>query len=360
MLYYLSVSLTRKMKKIEKNKITYIHFLLTILVILVHSANNNSLFERIFSIEVGIGQFAIPLFFIISGFLFFHKANTINDVKNKIIKRFYSLVIPYLIWNLIYYIFHLILEPETKCSLETLIDVILNYSYNPVFWYIHQLILLTIISPIIYYFVIIYKSEIILFISLSLLIILDINIPFINEDAIIYYSFGALLSRLYKEKRFKIINKEKIVIPLVLSIVLYALNRQIHKYIFSNIELLPYYTLTIIYLRISVAMTIFYICDMLFNYKSVPIFMLNNFFLYSIHYIIVRFIIILTNNHLIKYINNDNFIIIQIIIFIISPIICICISNYLSLFLSKNTPKFYNLITGNRLSIINHRYTNKK
>ena len=97
-------------------------------------------------------------------------------------------------------------KKKIKAHVSNSSDAILNYSYNPVFWYIHQLILLTIISPIIYSFVIIYKSEIILFISLSLLIILDINMPFINEDAIIYYSFGALLSRLYKEKRFKIIS----------------------------------------------------------------------------------------------------------------------------------------------------------
>ena len=332
----------------NKHKITYIHFILSILIILIHSINNNTRFEKFFSIEAGIGQFAVPLFFIISGFLFFYNAKNIQDIKNKVIKRFYTLLIPYLIWNLIYYFFHLILEIDTTFSITTLLDAILNYSYNPVFWYIYQLLLLTIISPIIFYLSKIIKLDVVLIISLAVIIILNINIPYINEDAIIYYSFGCYLSRLYKENRFSIIDKNKIVIPLLLSIIIYLLNRYIHKFIFSDVSLLPYYTLTVIYLRIAVAMTIFYLCDFLFNYKKVPKFMENTFFLYAIHYMIVRFIILLTNNYLVSYFDNKTFTIIQILIFMLSPIICVIISHHLSIFLNNKLPKFYSILTGNR------------
>ena len=349
MIYYLTNDkYTIIMKTIEKHKITYMHFILSVLIILVHAINNKTTFEKFFSIETGIGQFAVPLFFIISGFLFFYNSNSFNDINNKIIKRIYTLLIPYLLWNLIYYIFHLILEAETTFDIFTLIDAVINHSFNPVFWYIYQLILLTIISPIIYYISKIKKMEIPFMVLLSLLIIGNTDIPFINEDAIIYYLFGCYLSRLYNNKKFKIIDNLYIFIFSLISILVFILNRYLHNNIFNNIELLHYYTLSVIYLRIAIAMFMFYFCDIFFNYKHIPKYMNNSFFLYSIHYMIVRFIITITNNYLINFFDNKSFTLIQILLFLLSPMICITISYYLSLFLTNKLPKFYSILTGNR------------
>jgi fucose 4-O-acetylase-like acetyltransferase len=47
---------------------------------------------------------AVPLFFVISGILFFWSVDQFKqvDYRKKIRKRFYTLLIPYLVWNLIY------------------------------------------------------------------------------------------------------------------------------------------------------------------------------------------------------------------------------------------------------------------
>ena len=62
-------------------------------------------FENIFGIEY-IGSIAAPGFFIISGFLFFVNIEN-NDkfivIKNKIVKRIHTVLLPFLMWNSIYY-----------------------------------------------------------------------------------------------------------------------------------------------------------------------------------------------------------------------------------------------------------------
>lgn len=335
------------MNKKEKNKFSYLHFMLSILVILIHSINNNTKFELFFSDKMGIGQFAVPTFFIISGFLFFKNTITIDDLKQKLVSRFFTLFIPYLLWNLIYYIFHIIFEIDTTLNIESLIDAVFNYTYNPVFWFIYQLILLTIISPFIY-FATNLKLDIPFLILFSMVIILNIDFPFINEDAIIYYTFGCYMARLYKQNKFNIIDKKQIIFTFIISFIILIINRQIIEKVFLNHTLLPYYTLSIIYLRIGISMFIFYISDLFTNYKKLPKFMYNTFFLYAIHYMIVRFIILITNEYLIKYFNKNDFKIIQIFIFMLTAIICVIINYTLSTLMIKKTPKLYNILTGSR------------
>ena len=98
---------------------------LTVLVIAVHSVNLHMLeggsqafgaafsvlsyIERFFGEE--LGQIAVPGFFFMSGYLFSRGLSgrriTVTDIKGKWGRRIFSLVIPYLLWNLIYYVIYL-------------------------------------------------------------------------------------------------------------------------------------------------------------------------------------------------------------------------------------------------------------
>ena len=54
-----------------------------------------------------LGFITVPFFFLISGYLFFqHYENTLDSYKQKLKKRAKSLLVPYLLWNLIAFLIY--------------------------------------------------------------------------------------------------------------------------------------------------------------------------------------------------------------------------------------------------------------
>lgn len=110
---------------------------------------------------------AVPIFFIVSGYLFF-KEGTFNEklYLTKIKKRFWSLLIPYVLWNtlcLLIFIFVRIpalhgLFPNVSLEEVTLPKVLSGYwacegngfPFDFPLWYVRELILMVIISPLLY------------------------------------------------------------------------------------------------------------------------------------------------------------------------------------------------------------------
>ena len=86
-------------------------FLLIVVVALIHAPNAlrgdadvpltplwASVVQTFF--RQGIGCTAVPLFFAIAGFLFFHRFEPrFSQFAEKLRRRFHSLVLPYLIWS---------------------------------------------------------------------------------------------------------------------------------------------------------------------------------------------------------------------------------------------------------------------
>ena len=336
----------------EKNKISYLHFILSVLVILIHSINNETKFEKFFSIENGIGQFAVPLFFVLSGFLFFRTAGSMYDVKRKMRNRVYTLLIPYLLWNLIYYAIYMLRNPGMGLDIAMIVDAAFNYTYNPAFWFIYQLILLVIISPILFHILKDKKFIIIFFIVLSIIIMMNYDIPYINEDAIIYYFSGAILSKIYNKNKISFISKRNFIFALAISVVLFVVNRFCYNMIYVNFDFRHIFTWTVILVRLSVGFTIFYLLDLFFNYRQVYPFMENTFFLYAIHYMIVKSMIIamefIEYRFLINSVPNNYIEIFEIVVFVMSPIVCVTVNYYLSNFLRKKYNKAYRYLSGNR------------
>ena len=331
----------------ERHKVTYMYFMMSVLVILIHSLNNETVFQMFFS-EKGIGQFAVPLFFVISGFLFFRTVKNISDVKIKLRKKVYTLLIPYLLWNLIYYAIHLLIKPGLGMTIESVLDAAFNYRFNPAFWFMYQLILLNILSIVFYYALRDYKYIFLFFLLISLFIIFNIDIPYVNEDAIIYYFSGAFISKLYNAQKVKFINKINGIILLIITVIVFILNRALHSLIFEYSNIVGIFTLSIVCVRLVASLTIFYLSDLIFSYERVYPFMENTFFLYAIHYMIVKALIIFMKYFTYKYMVAASFVIVETIVFIMSPVICVVISYYLSNFLKRRSNKLYNLLSGYR------------
>ena len=133
-----------------------------ILVIFIHSYNLNSENEKndIVSFIEFLGSYfiatiAVPMFFVISGFfVFFQKAFTFSIFKAILKKRFYSLLIPYFFWTFFWTLVFIIvsrlfpflnLNAISKISFKTIWSPI-NYQ----FWFIRDLIILVVLSPLLY------------------------------------------------------------------------------------------------------------------------------------------------------------------------------------------------------------------
>lgn len=112
------------------------------------------LFENI--VTSSLVRFSIPLFFAISGYLFFLKPfNYVERLK----KRAKSLLLPYLIWSTVgvIFIYTIQLIPTINCYLHTNwpltpMAIFTHLTIDPIqyqFWFLRDLIVLVIISPLI-------------------------------------------------------------------------------------------------------------------------------------------------------------------------------------------------------------------
>ena len=156
------------MDRYLSNKIKNISLVLTFLVVILHAYNLedsetvlsiNFLIQNV--ISYGICTIAVPMFFMISGYLFFYKFNpTLQEWINKYKKRFKSLMIPFVIWcvgwMVVLYLVQLTPFGQTffsnmivsKFTLKQLFDYTFKYPIPFQLWYISDLIKLVIIHQL--------------------------------------------------------------------------------------------------------------------------------------------------------------------------------------------------------------------
>lgn len=105
----------------------------------------------------------VPLFFLISGYLFFKSVDGTSPYKikylGKLKKRTKTLLVPYLIWNLLYFVYMVAFKKMDLSFLSVvgaffvrpdLLPVSYYPAYTP-FWFIRELMLLMLLSPLVYY-----------------------------------------------------------------------------------------------------------------------------------------------------------------------------------------------------------------
>ncbi|MGA2887988.1 MAG: acyltransferase [Terracidiphilus sp.] len=136
-----------------------------------------------FFISQGIARMAVPLFFLISGYLFFLGGWSWEKYSSKLKRRIGTLLIPYLVWNLLTAAVFVAAEsiPRTKAFTGgeflqsshsfSVVDFIVYVfglsSADPIayqFWFIRDLMALVLLSPGIYFLVKNLKSKLTLLI----------------------------------------------------------------------------------------------------------------------------------------------------------------------------------------------------
>lgn len=213
------------MAKIDSSlseKISVSMFLAIALVVLRHSFNVHIYFPDIHSIGVldvnsfvqlfmlNITDFAVPFFFIISGYLFFLDYN-LSDTLIKWRKRFQSLFIPYVIWNILLILFFIIIQQfsftsqfsnyeKFEVKLSSILSAIFLDPALGQFWYIRDVIIFIIIAPLLF---LIYQKKNLSLLFLVILIILwrPVDTTICSSEGLLFFNIGGYLA--YQKSNLK-------------------------------------------------------------------------------------------------------------------------------------------------------------
>ena len=148
------------------NRLDLLRVLLTVGIVCRHAttenlAASNPAFDTFSRIVIFITEVCVPLFFAISGYLFFRNTPEKPDVKwfwGKISSRFFTLVIPYLIavivaWGCYYFAIREVPSMVSGFFGDNWKDPLFVFWKGPInmsLWFIRELIVLVVISPLVY------------------------------------------------------------------------------------------------------------------------------------------------------------------------------------------------------------------
>lgn len=148
--------------------INLLRFPLMLLVVCMHFSgggdNTTLLYCNLMQFGLIYFSTAVPIYFAISGYLFW-KGNDLFQYKNKIQKRVYSLIIPYLLWNLLFIVAYCLLNMNfsfqtlygfVNINANTFNDFMVSVftgkgmPANYPLWYLRDLIVCSLLSPLLY------------------------------------------------------------------------------------------------------------------------------------------------------------------------------------------------------------------
>lgn len=337
------------MEKKLSNKIKNLSLILVMLVVMGHAYNLetssiklslNSFIQKF--MFYGICSIAVPLFFMISGYLFFYKFNpTLQGWINKYKKRFKSLVIPFVIWcvgwMLVLYIVQLTSFGQAfftnmivkKFTAKQLWDYTFKYPIPFQLWYISDLIKLVIISPIIYY-VVRLIGRVYAVIAIILWITGIINFP------IAFFSLGCYLALYYPELDFKIKNAKLMFI--LISFFICVIGRVLTMDNVNNIS-----EILLCIVRILGILSLWFGYDILIKDEN-KIFKFAEYgiFIYFFHEPLQSFLYRIV----FKIVNRSN--LTELILYFVMPTVIIFICIIVAIILKKYLQKIYCVITGGR------------
>lgn len=352
---------TRNISDDMSCKISHLMFVLSILVIYIHFVDYNYVnvptfqWEYTFEYFVSscLGRAAVPLFFFISGYLCFSKKEiTAKTLVAAYKTKIRTLVIPYLLWNIFYTLILVFLQRNALGQMENLLGVILRsvflYGSNGVLWYVFQLIILTAISPLLFY---IYRNK---YIALAFTVFACGAYIFISNPPIwlplfglAFYSIGATIalhfrklvdSSSWDKRNKKIIGVAALcifVVFCVLRMTLFDITRSIH---------VARETPLCRFLETGLAICFWFAIDLLeMSKKSVRSFERCSFLIYVTHNLAITVV-----NALIKIVHLNMTPILRFMIYLIGPILITLAVVLVSGLLRKIAPKFYALISGGR------------
>ena len=207
---------TKESSNYFHNKVLILNIALTFVIIMLHSKplnrigiNNEGDYALIHAVVV-FAQIGVPMFFFISAMLFYKSLSSMSKIKDKLMTRIRSLVIPYILWNIIFvaiyctmthisFIASMMNMPPVPSDIAGIMLSIINSKYT-VLWFVKDLIVFSLMSPVFY---VMLKSKIIMVVSICGLVFLNMSYSMEYESIwhwLPVYLLGAYVgyNKLYK------------------------------------------------------------------------------------------------------------------------------------------------------------------
>jgi len=338
--------------------ISWLRFPLIFFIIMLHcyssvalSGSHTTYFNFIYPFSLWLGETGVPGFFFISGFLFFLSKKSYTQ---KLKTRFHTLFIPYILWNALLlglYLIAFLLEYPQDINGKNIADFTLvdyarifwdrgsfdNGNFVPLlcpFWYIRNLLIMSILSPAFYY--IIKNLRELFFIAVTIWWLFTPHNAFIPQT-ILFFSLGAYFSIHNKEPlEFFIRNK-------IFFIALFAIfsiaDITVHSLYPTSINL-QIHRLALIFNIPTLFLLADYCCQRDFKSKLLPN---AAFIIFSVHYPItvgIRKICVA------QFGGAPDFI--QILLYFGCVIVVTAISLLIYTFMDRYFPRVKKILSGNR------------
>lgn len=340
----------------QSKEINALRVLLVFLVIYIHEfGSQNEQYGLIGICVENLARIAVPGFFIISGFFFFYNVDNFEytEYYKKIHKRFFTLLIPYLFWNLwpLFMViggnlFSIIFRGKSFDDLNYYLNSLFNnglfrifwsndsgYPNNWPLWYIRELIVMSLLSPLIYLLI---KKLDIIYLSIILFLYIFIKMPMIPglfPSSIVFFSLGSYFA-IKRNNIMCFVNKNKSILFLT-SFIFYVLST------FFLDGYMKYIVFQLYVLLMSItSLKLFHHCpDKYISFlsnisKSV-------FFIYAIHITLLAHIYKLLSN--LPSVGNS-----FIFVYFMSPVFTMIIGSCLYFILIRFIPSIMKLICGGR------------
>lgn len=363
----------KNMTNYQSNKIRFLSFALIILIIIHHSQTIPLSTGLVKFVQIMISQeiirIATPMFFIASGYLFFRNFKNFNANHNntgdksnqhlittffliKIKRRFHSIFIPYFLTAVIGLILLSILQAIPSTRIFFTKQIVSNFNSGDYLhylfveplatyqlWFLRDLFLIILISPIVYLLAEKMRYTIFLFLLLD---ILNVKFYFIRTESLTFFLLGSIIALHYSNKT-EYIYKNRI-LNIILPIFWIAICTLLY-YIKPQLPILTYSTLHTANIILGIY-AIWRLYDSLYPHLSHRIDSTNlyhyTFFLFLMHEPMLNHI-----KQSLLYLGKCTPLCVT-FTYTFAPlltiILCICIGKLFN----KHFPSFYRLITGGR------------
>lgn len=292
---------------------------------------------------------AVPMFFTLSGMLFFRNYQ-VNDYLKKLKKRFKSLVIPYVSWNTINTLFAMITtlflsqffsgRQEFEWTFMSFFKGVFHYEYYLPFWFLFELIFFVVCTPVIELLTREKIASPFIIAGILLLCLYEYLVPyplFRVPNTLVYYLIGAYIGRHWFELFSKKVSKKLSLLGVVM-IVIAIISEYMSKLGFygdfaDTIDILN---------RIVYVWGFWWVIDLVVEKIKLRSFMDHTFMIYAIHVnvsaIIAKLIYyVLPKSSPMAFVN-----------LILTTIISLVIIELITMFLNRFCKKPYQILTGSR------------